>query len=91
MIIVGLPNCSLCKICREIYPSYSYVELTKSFTSHSDPRAGKIKRALIRLNKTGSLPVILNDTYTSIITTIAIKKMVEKIYKLNKLKKQVNK
>jgi len=68
MILVGLEDCSTCKIVRGILPTVEYVELKKGkFGEATLPEIRDIKRALGKLNSTGHFPVILNDDKTKMI------------------------
>jgi len=67
MILVGIENCSRCKILKNILGDVNYVELKKRLESTEEIL--KIKRAMGKLNPTLDFPVVLSDDMQKIILT----------------------
>ena len=67
MLIVGLENCSTCKIVKKLLFDIDYLELHKC--KSPAPEILEIKKVLGKLNPTGHFPVVLDDDYSKIITT----------------------
>ena len=70
MIMIGLEDCSTCKIAKNFLVGVNYVELKKEKNiGPASTEIMTIKKSLGRLNSSGHFPVILNDDFTKIITT----------------------
>ena len=70
MLLIGLEDCSTCKIAKGILLDIKYIELKKNKTSESTPpEIMSIKKALGKLNPSGHFPVVLSDDYSKIIET----------------------
>ena len=70
MIIVGLEDCSNCKIVKKLLGDVEYIELKRGKTTEkSSESLLEIKKILSVLNPGGHFPVVLNDEKTKLITT----------------------
>ena len=67
MILVGVENCSSCKIARSFLPDIPYIVLKKGI--RSDRYQLEIKRAIGKLNVNRTFPVLLNQEMDKLIDT----------------------
>ena len=69
MKLIGLEDCSTCKIAKKFFLDVPYIELKKGKITEQIQEITMIKKALGKLNPTGHFPVMLNDNYTKIVET----------------------
>lgn len=76
MIIVGLQNCDMCHVYKDLHPEYEFVEIPINEKKSTDLVRG-IKKALFRLGHDGKFPVLMDDHFKELTPMETLRKELE--------------